>query len=112
MKKTITIEAPFCDHCNLHTYVAPCLRCKTEHCWHCQEKLGVTYCFSTYGSGTGDGYYCRPCDILLCESKNDAIHNAYTEIRLLRQENVDFLADWRLRAEKVEAELKKLQGRQ
>ena len=108
MKKLVELEATFCDGCKERTYVSPCLRCGIEHCWKCCKSLGTEYRYLCYGSGSGDGYYCRACDLILSQL-NTPMHRAYRKIASLQQENELFYADWKQRCKDAEAHLARLQ---
>lgn len=110
MKKTIVKEVQICDFCQKEAYIGTCLRCGVEHCWECRTKLGVEYHHSTHASGSGDGYYCIACDMILKQVGTDPLHQAYLAIADLRAETERFYADWRKRDEKAENNLKKLQS--
>ena len=109
MKKVIEKEVEFCDACGKEGDVKACLNCGVEHCWYCNVKLGVRYSHGVRTSGSGEGYYCQRCDILLHETKSDPIYCAYAAIQQLRREYEDYYADWKRRAEKAEAHLRQLQ---
>jgi hypothetical protein len=104
MKKTITREVDFCDKCEREEcYLTRCLRCGMEVCYQCVDKVGVKYEHGVYVSGSGDGFYCRPCDIALYESNDDALHLAYRAVLTLRNEVTAFGKDFKRRQEVAEA---------
>jgi hypothetical protein len=89
MKKLIEIEAAFCDNCGRQEYTEACLgSCGLEVCWRCKQIRGVEYKRGVYVSGSGDGFYCTPCDQRLSEDHTDRRHTAYQVVRALRDEYV------------------------
>jgi hypothetical protein len=109
-KKTVTIDADVCDSCGAQTYVTPCLKCGVEHCWECKDKLGRNYSHGIHVSGSGDGYYCNPCDTELSRSGADPLHNAYVEIRQVRADGEAFYQRFKVLGEQAEAKLKALRS--
>ena len=78
MKKTIKKEVLSCDRCNKENYyLTPCMLCGEEMCSDCREKHGKNYNYGVYVCGSGDGFYCKPCDAKLTKSGDDKRHNAY-----------------------------------
>lgn len=87
MTKTIEKEVRFCDKCgNEDSYPTACMGCGTEMCNACQSKHGKRYSHAVYFSGTGDGFYCNPCDAKLAAAGNDKRYNAYLAIKSLKDE--------------------------
>jgi hypothetical protein len=110
MKKVIEKETEFCDVCGKEeTYPHKCLNCGKEICYKCAKTEGIEYKHSVWASGTGDGFYCNACDLKL-KTTGDKLHTAYRKIVSLRNEQDGFYKDFRERAEKAEADVKKLQG--
>ena len=108
MKKTIQKETHFCDACGKEEfYIDHCLSCGKEHCYQCKKTEGREYRHGVYIMGTGDGYYCRPCDTKLAKSKDD-LHEAYQNIAKLREECDKWNADFEARKEAAEAHLRSL----
>lgn len=107
MKKRIEMDATFCDACDKQEYVTACMKCGTEHCYDCRKVKGVEYGHAVYFRGSGDGYYCTPCDQRLSESKDNPRHLAYQAIRALRDESAAWSEDFKLRSDIAEAEVKK-----
>jgi hypothetical protein len=109
MKKVMRKEVEFCDGCNAETYVTACMKCGVDHCWQCQEKWGVEYAHGVYVKGSGDGYWCKPCDVQMSESGSDELYLAYVAIRQVRDEMIAFNAEWSQRKDAAESRLKQLQ---
>lgn len=106
MKKTITREVNFCDKCEVEaSYPTTCIRCGLEVCYKCADKVGVTYAHGVYVSGSGDGFYCRPCDIVLYEAGDDPLYLAYRAVRVLRDEAKAIGQDFKRRQEMAEGHL-------
>lgn len=109
MRKMIEVEAEFCDSCQKRAMVNTCMRCGIEHCYDCKEKLGVSYDKAVYFRGTGDGYYCRPCNTtLLIEGPPDKLFNAYLAIQRLQFEYKGFIEDFDARKKAAEREVERL----
>ena len=107
MKRIIEQEVSFCDHCKKQTYVTACLHCGVEHCWDCKKRFGIEYT-RLYFSDSGDGYYCTACDLKLSASSKDPIHNVYTLIKSLRNEESRWYSNFKVRVDNAEKELKRL----
>lgn len=87
MKRTISKEVVCCDKCYTEIgYSNPCMSCGAELCYECKKKHGVEYNHAVYFSGSGDGFYCNPCDVKLTKSGKDKRHNAYLAVKSLRDE--------------------------
>ena len=108
MKKIVQKEVHVCDKCGKETYPDPCLGCGTEVCYECQPKHGKNYRHSVYFQGSGDGFYCSPCDTKLTEGGTDARHNAYCAVKSLKDELEAWHTDFKRRQEKAEDALKSL----
>lgn len=108
MKRTVEKEVTLCDVCGAEGYVTPCLKCGKEVCWPCQKTQGESYNAGVYFSGSGDGFYCHPCNEMLILSQTDELHKAYTHIRGLRNEAEAFGRDFKNRQEQAEAAIKPL----
>lgn len=108
MLATVSKEVHLCDNCNEESYPYTCRRCGKEYCWQCAEKLGTQYRHGVYMQGSGDGFYCTPCDTLLCETKNNPLHQAYFAIKQLRDERAAFDQEFESRKEVAEQHLKSL----
>ncbi len=107
MKKTIKKEVRFCDKCGKEdSYPTACLACGTEMCYDCQTKHGVSYSHAVHFQGSGDGFYCKPCDAKLTARGSDKQHNAYLAIKALRDEEDTYWANFKKRAEAAEAKVK------
>lgn len=111
MKKIVEIEATFCDNCGADTYPHACRKCGAEYCYQCAAKpeIGTVYKHGVYVCGSGDGFYCRPCDIELSESKSDPLHEAYVAVRTLRDEVTAFGEDFEARKKIAEQHLDRLE---
>ena len=108
MKKIIQKEASFCDECEEQIYVDSCLGCGIEHCQECREKMGVKYRHGVHTSGSGDGYYCKACDLKLSNSRVDPLHNAYLAIKNLRAEEKAWWLSFNSRSEHAEKFIEQL----
>lgn len=107
MKKTITQEVNVCDKCGAASWHT-CLRCGTEMCYECAKTQGIEYSFAIYFRGSGDGFYCKPCDNALTASGEDKRHNAYATIRSLRLELESWETGFKRRKDAAEAALQQL----
>lgn len=111
MKKTIQKETHFCDKCGKEeSYINACMNCGAEMCYECWDKHGRKYNHAIYFQGSGDGYYCQPCDAKLTKDGNDKRHNAYRAIKSLRDELEAWHTDFKKRQEKAENALKAFAG--
>lgn len=109
MKKIIMKEVTFCDKCKEEdSYPDTCLCCGTQMCSTCAEKHGIEYPHSVYCSGSGDGFYCKPCDAKLTASGTDMLHKAYQVIQSLRSELEDWSRAFKQRAKAAETLVKTL----
>lgn len=109
MKKIVEKEVEFCDYCNREAgWVYACGNCSKGACYECKSRVGVEYSRGIYGGGTGDGFYCSPCDIALSESGHDQKHNAYRVVRSLRDEYEGWSKNFEKRRKKAEADLEAL----
>jgi hypothetical protein len=106
MKKTIKKEVRFCDKCGKEdSYPTACMKCGIEMCYECQEQHGKSYNHGIYVSGSGDGFYCKPCDLTLTESGRDKRHNAYLAIKSLSDELEAWSANFKARQKSAEKAL-------
>lgn len=110
MKKMVMMEVHECESCHkIDSYASSvCLDCGKEFCWECSEKNGTKYRYGIWGSGSGDGYYCKDCDIKLIESGEDKKHNAYRLIQRLQLETIAWNKDFKIRADAAEKALKEI----
>lgn len=109
MNKTVTKTVKFCDGCGKEdAYPQACLRCGKEYCYECQNKNGVTYRHGVFFQGSGNGFYCTPCDQVLTQSHSDKRHTAYQAIKLLREECTAWNEDFQIRRKCTEEYLKSL----
>lgn len=107
MKKMIQTEVIVCDKCGAQeSYMNECMTCGTEFCYECWKKHGKEYSHGVYLRGSGDGYYCNPCDAKLTKSGADKRHSAYRVIESLRSELEAWTTDFKGRQEKAEKALK------
>lgn len=109
MKKTIQKEVHLCDKCGAEeSYMNACRTCDTEMCYECWQKHGKEYAHGVHVRGSGDGYYCNPCDAKLTKSGADKRHAAYRVIESLRSELKSWFDDFQRRQTKAEKALKDL----
>lgn len=118
-EKTITVTV--CDGCGGdcdHPYA--CLRCGKSFCYSCLgqdgeigDKQAVVYRHSVNAMGSGDGTYCRECDLGLTARTmiDDGVHEVYCRIANLRTQSEFWNKAWSLRAKEAEMELAILQKR-
>ena len=109
--KQITKETKVCDVCGTdeHVYTA-CVRCGRDYCYECSKSHVVQYHHGVHFSGSGDGDYCLVCDCILAKSGKDKLHTAYLKIRQLRAEESGWYADFKIRGDAAEEEIRKLRG--
>ena len=105
--KVIKTEVSFCDACGLEEHVRVCLGCGVEHCWDCRRKMGHLYRHAVHFSGTGDGYFCNKCDNNPPEKVKE-LHQAYKGIQSLRNEELEWHKNFKVRVDAAEGELDKL----
>lgn len=110
MRKKVTEEQNCCDFCGKADCYEKCLGCGKDVCHDCQKKQGIEYRHGVYFSGSGDGFYCFPCDSVARQTK-DPMHAAYLLIQRLRDELNGWSKDFRERQQAAEKALEKLQGR-
>jgi hypothetical protein len=111
VKTTLTVQGHVCDSCGKQApYVQTCLKCGAEHCHLCDDTQGVRYSHGVHFGGSGDGYYCKPCDRELLKNGADELHTAFVLVESLRQEEKRFSKDFRRRADEAEAAVKKAQS--
>ena len=112
MKRTLTGEVDFCGKCQRRAdFIEKGDRCGIERCRDCRQSSMVRYDQRVHGGGTGDVQYCTSCDMELCETKSDPIHQAFFAVRELRQEEERWYASFKKRAEAAEARVAKLIAR-
>lgn len=109
MKKTKQIEVDICDVCGKETELAyTCRRCDQIQCYECKKNHGVEYTHSVHFSGSGDGFYCKACDVKLTDYNTDPLHNAYRAVAALKLESKTYYEDFKNRQDEAEAEVKRL----
>ncbi len=109
MKKIIKKEITFCDKCDKeYPYLNKCLNCNVEMCYDCVQKHGESYDHAVYFRGSGDGFYCKPCNQELKSIGKDKRYNAYLTIRLLQDELETWGNDFKKRQDNAERILKNL----
>lgn len=109
MKKTITEDVDFCDKCNQRAdWLQSCARCGIEMCHKCRDSFMVEYTHRVHSGGSGDTRYCTACDMLLCETKADPVHQAFFAVRELREENNRWYESFKKRAEAAEQRVQSL----
>ncbi len=98
---------PCCDFCGSNKNVfEKCLGCGADVCFECAKKAGKDFPHSTWGSGSGDGYFCNSC-LSKPPEKIQKILSLYLRIQELRIINEGFYEKFKKDAANVEAELKK-----
>ncbi len=103
MKKTIQKEVKLCDKCGKEdSYPGACVCCGVEMCYECQREHGKSYNHAVYFQGSGDGFYCLPCDAKLTAEGKDKRHNAYRAVKSLKDELEAWHADFKRRQEAAE----------
>ena len=111
VKKLLQKEVHFCDKCgNEYPYPKVCMNCGVEMCHDCSVKLGNSYNHAVYFQGGGDGFYCHPCDKKLTTEGRSQQHNAYRQIRLLREEMEAWEKAFKVRQEAAEKALRVFTG--
>lgn len=111
MKKTVTKEVYVCDCCDREEVYAHnvCLKCGKQYCYDCRKDMGIEYAHDVYCTGSGDGFYCHPCDKELTAAGTDQIHSTYRKIRALRNERLGFEAEFEKRRKEATEKLERLQ---
>jgi hypothetical protein len=111
MKKTKTVETIVCDVCETRGAYKTCLGgCGKYICWECKsEGRAKEYAHAVYFSGSGDGTYCLECDKRLT-AEGQPLHAAYRVVGHLRDEMKRWGDDFKIRADKAEANLKRLRA--
>lgn len=104
MEKEVTI----CDECGKEEYVTACLGCGVEHCYECRKKCGVEYEHAIHCSGSGDGYFCYECDISPPKTVEE-LHQAYLNIRILQEQEKQWMNNFEKRKKEAEMALEALQ---
>ncbi len=106
MKKIVSKQTHFCDMCGKEDdYPHVCMNCGKEMCYDCRKKHGVEYTQGVHFSGSGDGYYCKECDLKLTTNGKDKLHAAYRAITSLRLENKAYWNNFEKRSKEAESTL-------
>lgn len=110
MRKTVQKEVAYCDKCGAECEfgITDCLRCGVGHCYECSKTEGKRYSHGVNFSGSGDGYYCRACDVDLTKIGGDKRHAAYRAVESLQLERNAWATDFQRRKEVAEAAVKAL----
>lgn len=109
MIKTVEVEQRCCDWCGGDAYEwTRCFGCGKDLCSEgvsssSAKPHGVRYAHGVQFSGSGDGYYCLPCDMRLSEDKSDSLHQAYVAIRDIRDRNQRLYAELEAERKTVES---------
>jgi hypothetical protein len=82
-QKTIHI----CDKCGKEVAIPyACMKCGTDFCFDCAQTHAVSYSPLVCCSGSGDGLFCKECDVELIKNGADRLHAAFRAIMALRLE--------------------------
>ena len=108
MKKLMEKEVTLCDECGKEDYLTACLGCGVEHCYECKKTCGVEYEHATHIFGSVDGYFCHECDTHP-PTKVKKLHQAYLNIRRLRERSEKWFENNRMQEKEAEAALEALQ---
>ena len=108
MKKAIQKEIRICDCCKIEQAIFSCMECDKDFCYECGKTQGVEYNHAVYFTGSGDGYYCTNCDTRLSNERTDSLHNAYINIKTLKNESILWSRDFKERSERAEEEVEQL----
>ena len=110
MKKMVEKEMTFCVECEKGDYVYKCMGCGIEYCYDCRKLLLKEYHHGVYftgiGSGSGDGYFCKDCDINP-PVKVKKIHSLYKAVEMLKNEVSGYYKEFEIRYKVVEKDLRK-----
>ena len=88
MKKVIKKEVSVCYRCGSDENVFySCKNCGIDHCWECKKLYGHEYAHGVHFTGSGDGYYCQECDMVLYKSGKNDLYNYYQKIKELKNES-------------------------
>ena len=101
--KSVQTEVHCCDACGKEFLVTACICCGKEYCYDCRKREGKEYSQGVHFSGSGDGYYCNPCDAKLTASGSDKLHAAYRAVASLRIEGQAWGEDFQRRCKAAEA---------
>lgn len=107
-QKMVTVDV--CDTCGADSgYHSKCLICGNAACYECERKGElIEYEHAVSFSGSGDGHYCKACNI--AQMKNPSpLFRAFTKIQDLRAESKQFWEDFECRSRAAESNLKALQ---
>lgn len=97
-----------CDFCTTQSEAYhKCLGCGKDVCWKCKEQEGYEYEHSVTCSCASDGWYCKPCNVILAQAE-DPLFEAYYTIRVLREEWKEFYDEFRFRSKCAEKLLEDL----
>ncbi len=109
MKKRILKEVRVCEAegCGGDCNPFPCLRCGADFCNKHKPEHGRLYAPDARDGGVKYLFYCTPCDVRLCESNGDPLHDALTGIRLLREEREAYHRKQAGQAKTLEAEVQR-----
>lgn len=56
------------DECGAtDSYMPSCLGCGREFCYECRKIKTIDYQHGVFVCGSGDGIYCKPCDLKMSE---------------------------------------------
>lgn len=109
MKKSVTREATFCDHCGKEqSWADECMNCGKVCCHDCEKKgLMVEFRHSLTFSGSGDGHFCPGCAINPKPALRPLVA-AYQRLDLLGKQSESFWKQLREEQAGAEAEVKNL----
>lgn len=110
MRKKQTIINKYCDICAREEEAFDtCLCCGKDFCISHAKTMGVEYLFSVNFGGSGDGFFCKKCDIELSNDNTThplyRLHEAYKEIKYLRDEAKEYYKKLEKRGDEAEHHL-------
>lgn len=116
------VKVEVCDHCGKEDYMnKKCLCCGVEHCYDCRKDLtiGIIYPAYIYCSGSGEGYFCQKCNVMLLSTpqqrkmdpvqrRTSVLHGAYIAVYRLQQDMEEVKNTFEKRRKQVEGHMRRV----
>ena len=106
MKKQVSKEVVFCDHCGAEGANYECMICGKNACYECQKKHFTRFTHRVHFQGSGDGEFCTSC---VEANPDNELVVAYKAIMSLRDEESNWCDGFKKRCESAEKHLKEMQ---